>query len=241
MNTHSKQKTIWCCAECGHSQSKWAGQCAQCSNWNTFHEEIEVVQVETRFQATIPSKPVKIDEVLLEKMPRVQTRMVEFDRLLGGGIVPGSLTLVGGDPGIGKSTLLLQASHAIARQGLLVLYVCGEESVAQTSMRAKRIDIRGENLLLLSETNLALIKNQIDHIAPDVVIIDSIQIIYKSEISSAPGSVSQVRETATELMHIAKRRGISIFLIGHVTKVGRDRRPPCSRAPCRYRLIFRRR
>lgn len=220
MNTHSKQKTIWCCAECGHSQSKWAGQCAQCSNWNTFHEEIEVVQVETRFQATIPSKPVKIDEVLLEKMPRVQTRMVEFDRLLGGGIVPGSLTLVGGDPGIGKSTLLLQASHAIARQGLLVLYVCGEESVAQTSMRAKRIDIRGENLLLLSETNLALIKNQIDHIAPDVVIIDSIQIIYKSEISSAPGSVSQVRETATELMHIAKRRGISIFLIGHVTKSG---------------------
>ena len=219
MTTKSK-KIIWCCQECGHSQLKWAGQCVQCSGWNTLHEEIDLTQVSTRFNMTTPSKAVRINEVLLETTPRIATHMTEFDRLLGGGIVPGSLILVGGDPGIGKSTLLLQASHAIARQGLLVLYVCGEESIAQTSMRAKRIDLSSENLLLLSETNLDLIKNQIDHIKPDVVIIDSIQIIYKNEIPSAPGLVSQVRETATELMHIAKGRGISIFLIGHVTKSG---------------------
>lgn len=217
----SKEKVIWCCAECGHSQPKWAGQCSQCGKWNSFHEELTVVQAPSRFSTTPqPAKPVRIDEVPLEKSPRVRTHMAEFDRLLGGGIVPGSLILVGGDPGIGKSTLLLQASQAIAKQGLMVLYVCGEESVAQTSMRAKRINVSHENLLLLSETNFALIKNQIDQLSPDVVIIDSIQIIYKSEIPSAPGSVSQVRESATELMHLAKGRGISIFLIGHVTKSG---------------------
>ncbi len=216
----TKQKTVWCCAECGHSQNKWAGQCPQCSQWNTLHEEVALDKVPSRFSVTAPSKPVRIHEVELEKTPRVKTGMEELDRLLGGGIVPGSLTLVGGDPGIGKSTLLLQASHAIAKQGLIVLYVCGEESVAQTSMRAKRINVSHENLLLLSETNLALIKNQIEQLSPDVVIIDSIQIIYKSEIPSAPGSVSQVRESATELMHLAKGKGISIFLIGHVTKSG---------------------
>jgi len=216
----SKQKTVWCCVECGHSQSKWSGQCTQCGKWNTFHEEVSVKQISSRFSLSPPSKPIRIDEVQPEKTPRVQTYMAEFDRLLGGGIVPGSLSLVGGDPGIGKSTLLLQVSQAIAKQGLVVLYVCGEESVAQTSMRAKRISVSSENLLLLSETNFSLIKNQIDQISPDVVIIDSIQIIYKNEIASAPGSVSQVRETATELMHLAKGRGISIFLIGHVTKSG---------------------
>ncbi len=127
---------------------------------------------------------------------------------------------MGGDPGIGKSTLLLQASFAIARQGLLVLYVCGEESVAQTSMRARRLGVDHQNLLLLSETNYTAIKHHIDQLKPDVVIVDSIQILYKSEIPSAPGSVSQVRETATDFMHLAKGRGISIFLIGHVTKTG---------------------
>lgn len=219
MSSKSK-KIIWCCQECGHMQPKWTGQCCQCNQWNSFQEEFDFKESQNRFSDLLPAKPVRIDEVQLEKTPRVITHLNEFDRLLGGGIVRGSLMLVGGDPGIGKSTLLLQVSQAIARQGLLVLYVCGEESVVQTSMRAKRIGVSSDNLLLLSETNFNLIKNQIDSVKPDVVIIDSIQIIYKSEIPSAPGSVSQVRETATELMHIAKGKEISIFLIGHVTKSG---------------------
>jgi DNA repair protein RadA/Sms len=215
-----KQKILWFCGTCGHSQSKWAGQCIQCQGWNTFHEERVLEKPALRFSASESSKPMRIDEVPVDTNVRIQTHMGEFDRLLGGGIVPGSLSLVGGDPGIGKSTLLLQTSQAIANQGLTVLYVCGEESVAQTSMRAKRIGVSSSNILLLSETNFSLIKNQIDQLTPDVVIIDSIQIIYKSDIPSSPGSVSQVRETATECMHLAKGKGISIFLIGHVTKSG---------------------
>jgi DNA repair protein RadA/Sms len=148
------------------------------------------------------------------------TSLHEFDHLIGGGIVPGSLNLIGGDPGIGKSTLMLQISHLLTQQGLIVLYVCGEESVEQTTMRAQRLGIDNDNLLLLSETNFAYIRSHIEELNPDVVIVDSIQIVYKSEITSAPGSVSQVREVTTEFMHIAKGRGIATFLIGHVTKAG---------------------
>ncbi len=217
-----RQKTQWSCGECGHAQSKWAGQCLQCQGWNTFSEEITEIAIKPRFEteSDTHARPMRIKEVSVDETPRVQTGIYEFDRLLGGGIVKGSLTLIGGDPGIGKSTLLIQASHAIARQGLVVLYVCGEESVAQTSMRARRLGIDNDNLLLFSETNFSRIKAQIDFIKPDIVVVDSIQILYKSEITSAPGSVSQVRETATEFMHLAKGRGISIFLIGHVTKSG---------------------
>lgn len=216
-----KQKTIWSCTSCGHTQPKWFGQCPGCNQWNTLQEEVDVVR-RGRFEleGVKSSKPVRIKEVVLENVPRLRVGLDEFDRLLGGGIVKGSLSLVGGDPGIGKSTLLLQASSGIAKQGLLVLYICGEESVSQTSMRAKRLGIDSDNLLLLSETNFGAIKAHIDEVKPDVVIVDSIQIIYKSEIPSAPGSVSQVRETATEFMHLAKGKGISIFLIGHVTKSG---------------------
>lgn len=218
-----KQKSVWYCSECGHKQLKWSGQCPQCSQWNTLHEEMEVTGAKTRFEAQLTvsaSKPVRIKEVAQKETPRVRTHLSEFDRLIGGGLVPGSLSLVGGDPGIGKSTLLLQLSHALASQGLIVLYVCGEESVEQTSMRARRLGIDTENLLLLSETHFSAIKAQIDQVNPDVLIIDSIQIVYKGEISSAPGSVTQVRETTTEFMHIAKGRGIATFLIGHVTKSG---------------------
>lgn len=216
-----KQKNVWYCSECGHKQTKWAGQCSQCSQWNTLHEEVEFVGIR-RFEAQPQSnsRPVRLKEISQKDTPRVVTGIGEFDRLIGGGIVPGTLALVGGDPGIGKSTLLLQLANALAKQGLLVLYVCGEESVEQTSLRASRLDITTDNLLLLCETNFGLIKAQIDQINPDVLIVDSIQIVYKSEISSAPGSVSQVRETTTEFMHIAKGRGISTFLIGHVTKSG---------------------
>lgn len=218
----TKQKSVWYCGECGHKQVKWSGQCPQCSNWNTLHEEMELSGTARRFdsQPTTPNRPLKLKEVTLTETPRIQTTINEFDRLIGGGIVPGSLTLVGGDPGIGKSTLLLQISNSLAKQGLVVLYVCGEESVEQTSMRAQRLGIETDNLLLLSETNFSLIKAQIDHINPDILIVDSIQIVYKSEITSAPGSVSQVRETATEFMHIAKGKRIATFLIGHVTKSG---------------------
>jgi len=167
-----------------------------------------------------PSRSVKITEIKLQETPRISTGIRECDRLIGGGIVPGSLTLVGGDPGIGKSTLMLQLSHSLAMQGLTVLYVCGEESVEQTSMRAHRLKIMSEHLFLLSETNFSQIKNQIDQIQPHILIVDSIQIVYKSELTSAPGSVSQVRETTAEFMHLAKGRGIATFLIGHVTKSG---------------------
>lgn len=216
-----KQKSVWYCGECGHKQVKWAGQCPQCSLWNTLHEEVEIAGAR-RFEAQpqASSRPVRLKEIVRTDTRRVVTGMQEFDRLVGGGIVPGTLALVGGDPGIGKSTLMLQLSNALAKQGLLVLYICGEESVEQTSLRAQRLGVDTDNLLLLSETNFGLIKAQIDQINPDVLVVDSIQIVYKSEITSAPGSVSQVREVATEFMHLAKGRGISTFLIGHVTKSG---------------------
>lgn len=218
----SKQKTVWYCSDCGHKQPKWLGQCPSCNLWNTFQEEVEISSLPRRFesQGVNANRPVKLNEINLKNTPRILTHIQEVDRLIGGGIVPGSLTLVGGDPGIGKSTLMLQLSHSLAKQGLTVLYICGEESVEQTSLRAKRLNIETDNLLLLCETNFTHIKNQIDQIGPSVIIVDSIQIVYKSEISSAPGSVTQVRETTTEFMHLAKGRGISVFLIGHVTKSG---------------------
>ena len=218
----TKQKSVWYCNDCGHKQLKWSGQCPQCSQWNTLHEEMELIGATKRFEAqpTASARPMRIKEVPLGETPRLLTGIKEFDRLVGGGIAPGSLTLVGGDPGIGKSTLVLQLAHALAQQGLIILYVCGEESVEQTSMRALRLGIDHDNLFLLNETNFSAIKLQIDAVNPDILIIDSIQIVYKPEIASSPGSVSQVRETTTEFMHIAKGRGIATFLIGHVTKSG---------------------
>lgn len=217
----AKQKTVWYCSECGNKEVKWQGQCSACTKWNTMQEEVEI-STPRRFEAQIaaPSRPYKLQEIKLDNTPRILTHINEFDRLIGGGIVPGSLTLVGGDPGIGKSTLLLQLSCALAKQGLIVLYVCGEESVEQTSLRAHRLGIQSDNLLLLCETNFTYIKSQIDQIKPDILIVDSIQIVYKSELTSSPGSVTQVRETTTEFMHIAKGHGIATFLIGHVTKSG---------------------
>lgn len=218
----TKQKSVWYCSECGQKQFKWVGQCSICGMWNTFQEEIVLKSTEKKFEAEIktPSRPFRLKEISLVKTPRIQTFIHEYDRLIGGGQVPGSLTLIGGDPGIGKSTLMLQLSAAFASQGLIVLYVSGEESIEQTSMRAKRLSIDSENLLLLAETNFSIIKAHIEQTKPDIVIVDSIQIVYKAEISSAPGSVSQVRETATEFMHLAKGHGITTFLVGHVTKSG---------------------
>lgn len=218
----AKVKHVWSCNECGHTQSKWTGQCSVCQNWNTFSEEVEVQSKDKRFQS-LPDKGsgcIRIDEVKITEQNRLQTQIKEFDRLLGGGLVPGSLLLVAGDPGIGKSTLMMMISHKLAMQGLTVLYICGEESVEQTSLRAKRLQIRSENLYLLSETQFSHIKAQIDQLKPDIIIVDSIQILFKQEIPSTPGSVTQVREIAMEFMHLSKGMGISTFLIGHVTKSG---------------------
>ncbi len=216
-----KTKTVWYCAECGSKQAKWSGQCSACLNWNTMKEEMEV-QSTPRFAAQQEkvSRPVRLTEVELSKTPRISTTMSECDRLLGGGLVPGSLTLVGGDPGIGKSTLMLQMANALGKQGLLVFYISGEESVEQTTMRALRLGITTENLLLISETEFTKIYSHIEALNPDILIVDSIQIIYKSSLPSSPGSVAQVREATGEFMHLAKGRQMATFLIGHVTKSG---------------------
>ena len=217
-----KVSSIWCCRECGHSQSKWSGNCIQCKNWNTLEEEVSVEEAKPRFESKPQksSRPLRIGEVKSGELRRLLTQMGEVDRLFGGGVVLGSLSLIGGEPGVGKSTLMLQLAHSLAVQGLTVLYICGEESAEQTSLRALRLGIDSPTLYLLSETQFGTIKAQIDQLNPDAIIVDSIQILYKSEIASSPGSVVQVREITTEFMHIAKGRGITTFLIGHVTKSG---------------------
>jgi DNA repair protein RadA/Sms len=214
-------KVIWACRECGHSQTKWTGSCPTCKNWNTLAEE-KIVEEEKRFESKKPekAKAIRLRDVNAAEFRRIPTNMGELDRLLGGGLVEGSLLLVGGEPGVGKSTLMLQISNALALQGLTVLYICGEESAQQTALRARRLNIDHQNLYLLSETSFSAIRAQIEQIQPDVAIVDSVQIVYKSELPSAPGSVVQVREIATEFMHLAKGHGITTFLIGHVTKSG---------------------
>ncbi len=214
-----KQRSIWCCIECGLTQAKWTGSCPACKKWNTFEKEVQAVDKSERFVHS-KSQPLRIKEIKFEESMRISTKLTELDRLLGGGIVPGSLTLIGGDPGIGKSTLMLQLAQKLAEQRLTVLYICGEESVEQTSLRALRLKVQDEHLFLLSETLFSHIKLQIERLKPDIMIVDSIQIVYKSEIPSAPGSVSQVRELAMEFMHLAKGLKIATFLIGHVTKSG---------------------
>ncbi len=215
-------KILWACRECGHNQPKWTGSCPSCQNWNTLVEEAAIEEKNVRFETkkTQSAKPVRIRDVQTNESTRLATNMGELDRLFGGGIVDGSLILVGGEPGVGKSTLLLQIANALALQQLTVLYVCGEESAEQTSLRARRLGIDHPNVYLLSETLFSAIRMHIDHLKPDIAIVDSVQIVYKSEIPSSPGSVVQVREIATEFMHLAKGEGITVFLIGHVTKSG---------------------
>lgn len=218
----TKTKVIWSCRECGHAQTKWTGSCGACQNWNTLVEEVAVEEKKPRFETkkASASKPVRVRDVEIGSFKRLSTQMGELDRIFGGGVVEGSLVLVGGEPGVGKSTLLLQMANALAAQGLTVLYVCGEESIEQTSLRAQRLGVDHQNLYLLSETLFSSIRTHIDQLQPDIAIVDSVQIVYKGEIPSSPGSVVQVREIATEFMHLAKGQGITTFLIGHVTKSG---------------------
>lgn len=217
----AKRKVKFVCQECGYISPRWMGKCPGCNQWNTLHEEIEV---SSRSGHVVGgegfSKPEKITAIESEKEPRMGTSMREFNRVLGGGIVPGSLVLIGGDPGIGKSTLLLQVSSQIAEKQLPVLYVSGEESVQQTKLRADRLQVASNSLYVVSETNLNMIRQHIESLKPSLVIIDSIQTIYREEVTSAPGSVTQVRECTSELMKLAKNNGIPIFIVGHVTKEG---------------------
>ncbi|CAM0116865.1 DNA repair protein RadA [Rhabdochlamydiaceae symbiont of Dictyostelium giganteum] len=216
----NKAKTLWVCQECGTSHPKWAGSCSACAKWNTLVEES--VAPLTRFQpaAVIAASPMTLSEVSFKEKPRYSTRFPQWDRLLGGGCVVGCLGLIAGDPGIGKSTLMLQLSAHLALEELKVLYVCGEESVEQTAIRAKRLGIVSSQIYFLSETNFELIQAHIEKLSPQIVIIDSIQILYKPDIPSAPGSVTQVRELALSLMHLAKKMHITTFVVGHVTKSG---------------------
>lgn len=217
----SKRKTIYVCQECGYESLRWMGKCPSCSTWNSLVEELKQSKQERHPTLSNRSvKPVKINEVKTEKGTRLRTTIGEFDRVLGGGVVPGSLVLIGGDPGIGKSTLLLQVSSQIAKQSAKVLYVSGEESTEQTKLRADRLGIIEDSLYILSETNLYSITHYIEALEPAFVVIDSIQTMFKEEITSAPGSVSQVRECTMDLMKIAKQKGIPIFIVGHVTKEG---------------------
>lgn len=213
--------TAFFCKECGYESSKWMGQCPACKEWNTFVEE-PVGKKEPAGKRVVKNyeKPKKLDEISIQEQDRTSTGYEELDRVLGGGIVEGSLVLVGGDPGIGKSTLLLQVCCNLSALGKKVLYISGEESLKQIKLRANRIgEVKGE-LLFFCETNLDTIEATIGEVKPDVVIIDSIQTMFRDEVSSAPGSVSQVRESTNLLMQIAKGQGIAIFIVGHVTKEG---------------------
>ena len=223
----AKEKTVFVCSACGYETPRWMGKCPGCNAWNTLEEQAP----QAAQQAAIPVKAnkqrpgtgasaMRLSEIPEETSARATTGIGELDRVLGGGVVEGSLMLVGGDPGIGKSTLLLQASEHLARGGARVLYISGEESVRQIKMRARRLGVTSDNLLILSENAMDAAERRWEEIAPDYMIIDSIQTMYRPDMASAPGSVSQVRECASLLMRMAKTTGCAVFLVGHVTKEG---------------------
>lgn len=219
----AKNKMVFFCRECGYESAKWMGQCPGCKAWNTFTEEPVAIKPSGRvnaLKADQKSEPVKLSQVSVDEKDRISTNMDELDRVLGGGIVPGSLILVGGDPGIGKSTLLLQVCRNLSDRALDVLYISGEESLRQIKMRANRLGEFGDRLSLLCEINLEVIEEIIKKLQPKVVVIDSIQTMYSEEVKAAPGSVSQVRESTAVLLQLAKGLGITIFIVGHVTKEG---------------------
>ncbi|MEB3103648.1 DNA repair protein RadA [Ferviditalea candida] len=219
----TKTKTKFFCQECGYESPKWMGKCPGCQAWNSFVEE-RVASSKNPFFDTegnsTKETAASIIEIKGSQEQRIMTDIGELNRVLGGGLVPGSLILVGGDPGIGKSTLLLQVSHSLAKSGLKVLYVSGEESARQTKLRADRLNALSPNIFVLCETNMEHIEESIEAVQPDFMVIDSIQTVYHPLISSAPGSVSQVRECTGKFMRMAKGKGIATVLVGHVTKEG---------------------
>ena len=216
------KQSVFFCNSCGYESAKWMGQCPGCKEWNTFSEE-KITKSSVSGKATLSrelSLPKSLNDVVFSQEDRITTHIDEMDRVLGGGLVAGSLTLVGGDPGIGKSTLLLQVCRNLAADNRKILYISGEESLKQIKLRAQRIGEFGSNMLLLCETVLSNVEESIRRTNPEIVVIDSIQTMYDEEISSAPGSVSQVREATSIFLRLAKDMNISIFIVGHVTKEG---------------------
>jgi DNA repair protein RadA/Sms len=216
-----KTKTVFICQTCGAKSPKWLGKCPDCGQWDTYVEETERSRPHRRtFRGAVHTRPIPIDSVELDDESRTMTGIQEFDRVLGGGLVTGSLILIGGDPGIGKSTLMLQALYGLSGQGYKVLYVSGEESIRQIRLRSRRLGTISHELLVVSEIEMEAIMGMVEDEKPDFLVIDSIQTMFNSELSSAPGSVTQVRESAMRLMIMAKQSGIPTFLVGHVTKEG---------------------
>jgi DNA repair protein RadA/Sms len=223
----TKVRTVFACQACGFESSKWLGRCPDCGEWNSFVEERQAAPPPPGrgrpSQLGLPggtSRPKAFDAVDAGEEARVPSGIDEFDRVLGGGLVPGSLVLIGGEPGIGKSTLLLQVAHLLGRTHGSVLYVSGEESERQIRLRGERLGIAGGGLFLMAETSLERILEEVEELKPAALVVDSVQTVFSSRFPSAPGSISQVREVATQLLFVAKGRGITTFLIGHVTKDG---------------------
>jgi len=216
----SSARTVFVCQQCGKESLKWLGRCPDCRQWNTFVEKRVAAQAGPVRTSALMSPPQELSQVVAQAAERFPISLSEFDRVLGGGLVPGSLVLIGGDPGIGKSTLLLQVSALMAGIRGKVVYVSGEETISQIKLRAQRLGVKGEGLYLLAETDLEVILEQIEHLKPNLVIIDSIQTVFFAELGAAPGSVAQVRECTLRLMHWAKLNSVPVFITGHVTKDG---------------------
>lgn len=218
----AKLKTKWICQECGYETAGYLGKCPECSTWGSLIEEIQQNSIQTPINIDFLNiqKPSLLNDIELSKEIRMSTNISEFDRVLGGGLVQGSLVLIAGDPGIGKSTILLQTSGLLCKNQKKVLYVSAEESANQIKLRADRLSIKAESLYIYPQTNLELIKKEIENIKPDIVIVDSIQAIYTQNMSSSAGSVSQIRECCNFLMQMAKNENITVIVIGHVTKEG---------------------
>ena len=214
-----KEKSVFFCQECGYESAKWSGKCPGCGQWNTFVEETVSKQKNETVRLLPSSEPVGLQDITYDDLLRIDTGIHELNRVLGGGMVPGALMLLAGDPGIGKSTLTMQLTETIQLDGK-ILYVSGEESRQQLKMRAQRLQVKTGQLLILTENNLSVIEKQIEKIQPKLLILDSIQTVYLPEVSSAPGSVSQLRECTGRIMQWAKGLEISIMVVGHVTKDG---------------------
>ncbi len=216
----SGRRTIFVCQQCGHEELKWLGRCPSCQQWGSLVEKTVVAQATSARYISPLKPPQELSQVATQAADRFSLPLAELNRVLGGGVVSSSMVLIGGDPGIGKSTLLLQVSAMVAPAQGRVVYVSGEETLHQIKLRAERLGIKGEELYLLAETDLEVILNQIEELSPSLVVVDSIQAVYLPELDAAPGSITQVRECTMRLMHWAKLSGVPIFIVGHVTKDG---------------------